>query len=247
MSPGLGFFTEYVAAGTFALTGAERAHFPDWFWKGDLSSLLTIEATGAEYSDVTHVRFMEDAQAGFAGDGDFHKLFSTTEGLPQIYTLAGADQLAVNALPSTEVVPMGFTASTSGTYTLKAIETSEFSQVELWDLFTGEVTDLLTGSYSFSYAVGDDANRFELHFAPVGTPEFNANSVKIWSSDNNIYVNVPKTLEGTISVFNMMGQEVVSTDTQIGVNVIPMNEVNTYYVVKVLSNDNAITGKVYIK
>jgi hypothetical protein len=247
MSPGLGFFTEFLTAGTFSVDNSNRAHGPDWFWKDEISSLLTIEATGEEYSDIARIRFMDDAQPGFAPDGDFHKLFSTTEGLPQIYTTAGADQLAINALPATEVVPMGFTASTSGSYTLKAIETSEFSDVYLLDLVNGEVTDLLTGSYTFDYTVGDDANRFEIHFAPVGTPEFNANSVNIWSSENNIFVSVPKTLQGTISVFNMMGQEVISTDTQVGVNMIPMNTVNTYYVVKVLSNNNAITGKVYIK
>ena len=42
-------------------------------------------------------------------------------------------------------------------------------------------------------------------------------------------------------------QEVISTDTQPGQNVIPMDEINTYYVVKVISNDRAVTGKVYIK
>jgi hypothetical protein len=190
---------------------------------------------------------MDNAQAGFAPDGDFHTLFTTMEGLAQIYTTAGADQLAVNALPATEMVPMGFTAATSGSYTLQAIETSEFTEVNLQDLVTGDVTNLLTSSYTFDYTTGDDANRFVIHFGAVGVGENLMNSVSIWSADNNIFVSVPKELKGTIAVYNMMGQEVVSTDTQPGTNVIPMENTNTYYVVKVLSNENAVTGKVYIK
>jgi hypothetical protein len=248
MAAGQGFFVETSAAGdAFAVDNSNRAHGADWFWKEVITSLLTLEATGNETSDLLYVRFMDNATAGFDKTGDFHKLFATTEGLAQIYTTAGEDKLAVNVLPSTDIVPMGFTANSTGTYTIKAIETSEFSQVYLQDLVTGDVTDLLTGSYTFDYTLGDEANRFQIHFSPVGIGENLMNSVSIWSSDNNIYVSVPKELEGTISVFNMMGQEVTSTDTQPGTNVIPMSQVNTYYVVKVLSNNNVLTGKVYIK
>ena len=63
----------------------------------------------------------------------------------------------------------------------------------------------------------------------------------------NIYVNVPETANGDIIVFNMMGQEMVRTDIAPGLNVIPMENVNTYYVVKVLTSNSAVTGKVYIK
>jgi hypothetical protein len=244
---GNGFFTEFTAAGTFSLAGTERGTPSDWFYKDEVTSLLVIEATGAELSDKTYIRFMDNAQAGFAPDGDFHKLFANTPGMAEIYTTAGADQLAVNALPATDMVPMGFTSVTSGEYTIHAIETSEFAEVYLQDLVTGDVTDLMTSSYTFDYTAGEDANRFIIHFAPVGIGENLMSGVSIWSTDNNIYVSVPKELKGTISVYNMMGQEVVSTDTQPGTNVIPMENTNTYYVVKVLSSKNAVTGKVYIK
>ncbi len=55
------------------------------------------------------------------------------------------------------------------------------------------------------------------------------------------------SVNGDIVVFNMMGQEVIRTDIAPGINVIPMDDVNTYYVVKVLTSDNAVTGKVFIK
>ena len=247
MPVGNGFFTEWTAPGTFALTGAERAHGPDFYYKSEVSELLTLEAIGAGSADILHVRFMEEAEAGFAKDGDFHKLFAATEDLPQIYTTAGEDKLAINALPATSVVPMGFTSVTSGEYTISAIETTNFTEIYLKDLVTGAVTDLMTDSYTFSYTTGDDEARFEIHFGALGIDDNLINQVSIWSNQNNVYVNVPKELKGTISVYTMMGQEVISTDTQPGQNVIPMDEINTYYVVKVISNDRAVTGKVYIK
>ncbi len=141
---------------------------------------------------------------------------------------------------------MSFTSVTSGTYTIEAIETSEFENVVLEDLFTGIQTDLLAGSYTFDHVTGADTDRFILHFTPLGIGDNFADMVNIWSSANNIYVQTPD-VTGDIVVFNMMGQEVVRTDIEPGTKVIPMNDVNTYYVVKVLTSDNAVTGKVFIK
>jgi hypothetical protein len=247
MPVGNAFFVEYSAAGSFDLTGGERAHDPDFYYKDEVTSLLTLEAIGQGDADILHVRFMEQAQAGFAKDGDFHKLISTTVGLPQIYTTAGTDKLAINALPATEMVPMGFTSVTSGQYTISATETSEFTEVYLQDLVTGAVTDLLAGSYTFEYTVGANEDRFIIHFAPVGINDLNASTVKIWSLDNNIIVNVPANVTGEIAVYNMMGQEVTRTDIAGTETQIKVSDVNTNYVVKVVSDNSAVTGKVYVK
>ena len=177
---------------------------------------------------------------------DFPKLISTTEGLAQIYTTAGEDMLAVNALPSTPIVPMGFTSVTTGEYTISAIEVNDFSNVVLEDRFTGNQTDLHTSSYTFNYTVNDDADRFFVHFTPLGTPELSVNSIDIWSNDHKIYVQAPE-INGDIVVFNMMGQEVIRTEIEPGLNIIPVNDRNSYYVVKVVSSDVARTGKVYVK
>jgi hypothetical protein len=145
------------------------------------------------------------------------------------------------------MVPMGFTSVTSGQYTISAIETSEFTEVYLQDLVTGDVTDLLAGSYSFEYTEGENENRFIIHFAPVGINDLNASSVKIWSMDNNIIVNVPSNVTGEIAVYNMMGQEVTRTDIAGIETQISVSDVNTNYIVKVIAESNTVTGKVYVK
>ncbi|MCD4732058.1 MAG: lamin tail domain-containing protein [Bacteroidales bacterium] len=246
IGPTQGFFVLASGPGTFALAGTERVHDnTPTIWKDAITDLVTIEATGAGTSDLTYIRFMEGSQAGM-DVADFPKLFSTTEGLAQIYTTAGAEMLAVNALPSTAVVPMGFTSVTSGEYTISAIEISDFTNVVLGDRFTGEQTDLLTNSYTFNYTVNDDPDRFFVHFTPLGTPELSANSINIWSKDHKIYVQTPE-VNGDIVVFNMMGQEITRAEIEPGLNVIPVTDVNAFYVVKIVGSEVAKTGKVYVK
>jgi len=246
VGPTQGFFVKALTAGTFALAGTERVHDNgQTIYKDDITNLLTLEATRDGISDETYIRFMEEMEPGM-DVGDFPKMFSTSEGLAQIYTTAQGEQLAINALPATPVVPMGFTSVTTGEYTISAIETSEFADVVLEDLVTGEQTDLLINSYTFNYTVNDDADRFLVHFTPLGIGDNLANSIDIWSNDHKIYVQAPE-INGGIVVFNMMGQEVIRTEIEPGLNIIPVNDRNSYYVVKVVSSDVARTGKVYVK
>jgi hypothetical protein len=246
MAPALGFMVETTGADVLGVNNANRAHNADWYWKNEVANLLTLKASGNDRSDVLNVRFANDVTAGFDLNGDAHKLFAETEGLPQIYTLAGEEKLAINALPETTSIPMGFVANGSGSYTIEAIETSEFENVVLEDLVLGVQTDLLNGSYTFEYAEGDDANRFVIHFTPLGVNDNLANAINIWAANKTIYVQAPATT-GDIVVYNLMGQEVVRTTIEAGINEIPMNDVNTYYVVKVLGSEVTETGKVFIK
>jgi hypothetical protein len=244
--PTNGFMVETVAPDAFNVSNAMRSHNADFFYKNEVENLLTIKASGSERSDILHVRFADNVTAGLDLNGDAHKLFATTEGLPQIYTVTGEEMLAINALPQTPSVPMGFTANGSGAYTIEAIETSDFENVVLEDLFTGIKTDLLANTYTFEYNVDDNANRFVIHFTPLGTPELKANSINIWAANQTIYVQAPATT-GDILVYNMMGQVVVKTGIVPGLNEIPMNNANTYYIVKVVGSDVTETGKVFIK
>jgi hypothetical protein len=233
-------------AGVVIANNAMRTHAgAGTYYKSEINDLLTLQATGNGLSDVTYVRFLEEANASFDRSFDAHKLISDVEGVPQIYTTVSSEMLAINAMPATDAVPMTFVSKTSATYTIEAIETSEFATVILEDLATGIKTDLLAGSYSFEYTTGTNYG-FVIHFAPLGTPELNANSINIWANDHKIYVQAPATT-GDIVVYNMMGQEVVRTEIETGLNVIPMINANTYYIVKVIGSDVTETGKVFIK
>jgi hypothetical protein len=244
IAPTQGFFVSAIAAaGPYFFTNNMRAHGGTWL-KSELDNLLVLQASGNDYSDKLYVRFMDEATANFDAQLDAFKLLSSVPEVPQIFTVSDK-YLSMDARPATEAIPMTFKAGLSGTYTIEAIETSEFQNVVLEDLANGVQTDLLTGSYTFEYNASGD-HGFIIHFTPLGTPELEANSISIWAADHNVYVQAPATT-GDILVYNMMGQEVVRTDIKAGLNVIPMNDVNTYYIVKVIGSDVTETGKVFIK
>jgi hypothetical protein len=228
-------------------TNAERYHTLYPYYKTEVNDLVTLRVTGNNYSDETFIRFLDQATPAFDGDFDAYKLFSPATQVPQIYTQGGSDVLAINSLPETASVPVSFTVGLDGSYTIEAIETSDFQHVVLEDLVTFDQTDLLVSGYSFEYTVGENASRFILHFTPLGVNDNLANSINIWSANQTIYVQAPATT-GDIVVYNLMGQEVVRTAIEADVvNEIPMNESNTYYIVKVLGSEVTETGKVFIK
>jgi hypothetical protein len=245
IAPTQGFFVSATAGGTLTLDNTMRVH-GGMFMKSEVDNLLGLQASGNGLDDKMYIRFMEEATADFDGNWDAYKLLSANEEIPQIYTTTAGDNLAIDARPATDMVPMEFVAGTNGTYTIEAIETSNFSEITLEDVANEVFTNLLTDSYTFDYTTGE-AHNFIIHFGPLGVNDNLAGNVNIWSNEHKIYVQTSTTDRGDIVVYNMMGQEVVRTDIAPGLNTIPMTEVNTYYVVKVLTSDNAVTGKVYIK
>jgi hypothetical protein len=243
IAPTQGFFVRATAGTTFDLAGTERAH-GGTFYKESIDNLLKLSVTGNDNYDETFVRFIEGTSNGYDLHLDASKMFAS-EDMPSLYTTSGGQQLAIDVQSATEQVPMSFSSTTPGTYSIAAFETSDFAYVYLQDLQTGEVTDLLAGSHEFTHT--DGVQNFIIHFAPVGINDINANTVKIWALENTIMVNVPANVTGEIAVYNMMGQEVVRTEIESVQTQIPVSDVNTNYIVKVISNSNAVTGKVYVK
>lgn len=232
-------------AGDLTIAKANTVYGTQAFQKSEMNEVVLL-ATGNDKQDKTYIRFSEEATAAYDNSGiDAYKLFGSGTA-PQIYTVTNGEEFSINTLDETPVVPMSFFAAQSAEYTIEAIETGEFANVVLEDRFTGEQTDLLTDSYTFSYTVNDGAERFFVHFTPLGIGEDLAASIDIWSNDHKIYVQAP-AINGDIVVFNMMGQEVIRTEIEPGLNTIPVYDNNSYYIVKVISSDVARTGKVYVK
>ena len=244
--PTQGFFVETTGPDMFSVFEANRSHYPEPILKNGIKELLTLQATGNNRSDKLYIRFANDVTTGFDLNGDAHKLFAETDGLPQIYTIAGDEKLAINALPETATVPMGFTANGSGTYNIEAIESSDFETVILEDLFSGVQTDLMMESYSFHFNSGDDPDRFLIHFEP-GISVQRANDISIWSSGHTVFV---KRIEGSgdIGVFNLLGQPILKIHSEPKkVNQIKLNDLHGCFIVKVSTGSFTNTEKVIIK
>ena len=102
-------------------------------------------------------------------------------------------------------------------------------------------------SHFFDYIVLSYNNGSVYTTIQISTLELETNGIRMWAYKQNINVYVPVSTNGDITVFNMMGQEVIGTGIEPGLNVLPVNKVNTYFVVKVLTSNNTVTEKVYIK
>ncbi|MFZ4546942.1 MAG: fibronectin type III domain-containing protein [Bacteroidales bacterium] len=246
--PMQGFFVKATAPGIFELGNVQRTHSGATnFYKSENPKLVTLEATGSKYYDQTQVYFNE--QAGIEHDGQFdaYKIISTKNSkLPQIYSITPmGEKLAINGLPATSDVPVGFTAVEAGSFNIKAAKTGEFSKVILEDTKTGILTDLLKSSYSFNFIPGETAQRFVLHFGPLSTNDIESSTAVIYSYGKTVYVNFKDQVEGDIFVYNVLGQ-LISTRTSVK----DMTEIGLdhagNYIVKVISKDNTMVRKVFI-
>lgn len=245
--PMQGFFVSAVnPMDIFIVDNTMRTHNgQNIYYKNDFSNMVTLEVEGNGYTDATYLRFDSEATVDFDGQYDAYKLFSWfNEEVPQIYTNTNGTDLSINVLPEVDAVSVNFKAGVSATYTISA-DVKDFEYLVLEDLQTGIETNLLKDSYSFEYNINEPAERFMMHFAPLGVSQFNSVNARIYGYNDNIYVNVPEQFEGEIYIINMMGQEVNHVNAQGGMNILAAE--SGYYLVKVVAENGVMTEKVYVK
>ena len=114
---------------------------------------------------------------------------------------------------ATDVVQLNFKTDIAGNYTI-AIDHSDGvfasgQDVYLVDNTTGIETDLQIETYNFIAAAGVDNSRFLLKYQKtlkVNAPEFNKNSISVYSKNGNLYVNSRKTEINNIQVYDLQGR-----------------------------------------
>ncbi|MCD4697448.1 MAG: immune inhibitor A, partial [Bacteroidales bacterium] len=242
VAPGQGFFIRVSTGfntGTVMMDNNVRTHTSTPYLKNSVTNYVKLVATGNEKTDEMVIRFDENTTALFDSQYDGLKLAAGNINIPQIYSVSDYN-LAYNALPETEWVQLGFTAGVNDEYTISATEINDIPSVWLEDTFTGELTNLQTESYTFTYSVGDDEARFIVHFTPLAVGENAEDIFGIYSYNKDVYVSVPENTKGDIVIYNMMGQEVTSAPINSALNKITLEE-SAYYVVKVLSDESLVT------
>jgi len=209
---------------------------------------MILEAEGNGYTDQAWINFDSQAQAGMDTQFDLAKRISQSNPeLPQIYTITADDiHLALNGLPETETISVGFNSYTSGVYTIRAAESMENTEIILEDLVTGELTSLLESDYSFTWEAGSESSRFVLHFSPLSTPGIEAGVLNVYSSAGTLYVNVPENTEGTIAVYTLTGQQVAMAEFKGALNTFRLKG-ETLYIVKLTTETSTLTKKVFVK
>lgn len=224
-------------------TNAERTHAGVNTYFKQSGDILKLKASGDYYSDESVIRILSDAKASWDGTYDAKKLFSLGETVPALFTKAGELNLSINSLPENNSVPLYFTSLTGGNYSMEAIE-NDFDQVYIEDKLNGNLHDL-SSPYTFYHDPDNDEGRFVIHFNGIST-ESGEKGFVIYSNQNNVYVYSVDGELGEISIYNIVGQYLTSVGLKEGLNILVLNDASGYYIVKVQTDQNVITKKVYI-
>jgi hypothetical protein len=250
-------------SGTLGFTNAMRSHADvstNSFKAPEVTAqqVLRLQVSNGENKDEAIVLFNDAASNGYDAY-DSPKMTNANVAIPEIYTMAGTEQLVINGLNSitaNQELPLGFKTGQSNLFTIKATEISNFEpgmKVILRDNVLATEQELNDGStYSFSSDVATTTTRFTVLFKSAGvTTGLNAAENQVAyiykNANNQISVRLKGDLsnEATVSIFNAVGQklytkQITSSNTTL----------NTFasgiYLVTVNNGGKSVTSKVIL-
>lgn len=136
---------------------------------------LRLSVTNGIVSDETVIGFYPNASDAF-DPYDSHKMSNERIDLPELFSYAGTEEVAINGLPAlveNKEIRLGFRTGLSGTFTIKAnelIHLDEGVNVFLMDKWTNTTQNLnASPSYSFTSDAGTLTDRFSLVVAKTAT------------------------------------------------------------------------------
>jgi hypothetical protein len=245
--------TGFGGSNSLTIPTSARTHdVTAWYKSSDYPHIVLVaNDPSGQTAQQTVIRFDEAATTGFDAAFDSHFLPGYA---PLFYSVAGGENLSTNSLPEaggTVHIPVSFVKNDGTSFTIYAKTISGlFGPVILNDLKTNISQDLtLNPDYSFTSAAGDEPNRFLVTFHSVGINEApTGKTFSIYTSGNNLYVtDITGKNQGIVYIYNLMGQ--LLSQQNIGGNVtkININAPTGYYLVKVVTSEQAYTTKVFIK
>ncbi len=80
---------------------------------------------------------------------------------------------------------------------------------------------------------------------PIAIPELKTELSKIWSENGNISFNAASP--GKLCLYSLFGQQVMSAPVHPGLNIIPVKDKNTYYIIRVVTNSSTLIQKIFIQ
>jgi len=235
---------------------SERKHSTQVFYKaGETLNQLFFTVNGNGYSDKMIVQFNDEATTGFDSGFDAWK-FEGDKAAPQMYSVYANNELTVNILPfegGNMIIPLSFEAGTNGLFTISMNDLENFTvSSEIWieDLKEDKIINLMqVSSYQFNSNINDEHDRFLLHFGnPMAIADESLSGLNIYSYGEIVYIQKPTGFDGQIAIFDMLGQEIISLKANNeGLISIPVKSGTGYYFVKVQSDGQFVTEKVFIK
>ena len=249
-----------AVSGTFAVNNSMRSHadkssngFKSKSSTASTQPLICLEVSNGLTTDQAVVYFNANASNSF-DSYDSPKMSNEIASIPEIYTLAGTEQVVINGVNNLNQLTLGFTTGQVGNFTIKASQFSNFvsgTQIVLRDNLLNFEQDLTLGDYNFySDVTANNESRFTVLFkAPSIATGINQNSNgNVWISlngNNQIVVNGASG-ETTVAVYNELSQRVVSQRLTSTAKALNTHLANGVYMIMVTNAGKTITRKIII-
>ncbi len=208
-------------------------------------------------SDETVIRFNNNATDNFDGQFDAYKWLANDEyNIPQIFTIAGAEKLSINTqseLTTDKIIPIGFKTNEVAYFEFDFSNVESLgnmcSSIYFKDNETGAILNLANNSkYQFISDVTDNTNRFSIQFVAGANAisEEAGNGMYIYGKNNQIIFNSNETLNGIATVYDILGNIIVSQNMSNVNNTVTINAATNYYIVKYTTDKKTITKRIFI-
>ena len=243
-----GFFvqvTEGNNTGTLTMNNDVCVHNDVGFLKNNIpeaQGLIRLQLTQNNMVDDAIIRFNSQATEDFDGEYDALKLSSYVTNRPQIYSITN-DRLAINTLPpAVETIEVEVKGVDDEEMIISMTEINNLGNVYLKDKLTGIDTDLSFEDYTFIYDKYF-TNRFTLHFLITDVDETLLSEIPFiaYSENNSIKIKFEDSDNYSVSIFNLLGQELYQHQ-----NIhsqITISNLNTGYYMIIVSNGTETTIK----
>ncbi len=230
--------------------------------KMESQKVLRLQVSTGSNTDETLIYSNPSASNGF-DTYDTPKMFNDSGAIAEIYTVVGIENVAINGfniLPYDTEIPLGFNSLTAGEFNIKATQIYNFisgTQIILkdyLDINNPVITDLSNGSsYLFSSgATSNNISRFSLIFHAPSIETGISNSISNgtgWVSINkNGQISLNGTLKGetNISVYNEVGQKLLSKNFTDAKQTIDYQLIPGIYIVTVINAGKSKISKVIV-
>jgi hypothetical protein len=172
--PQQAFWIKVLAEGTTNLVfrNAKRSQQTGVALRSSEGESVRLQLSNCTLSDETLIGFYIDADAAF-DRFDSHKFSNDNPLLPELFTFAGVEEVAINGLPVTDSLTelkLGFRTGGKGMHTLSATSVSPDLNVWLEDKLTNSTIPLADGqSYAFQPDAQASNERFSLLVGKTAT------------------------------------------------------------------------------
>jgi hypothetical protein len=258
---GQGFFVEANAAGVLQLDNSARVHSIQNFYKNTAAfPMIVMKTSGNGVITQTAVRFDPSATDAIDRLLDVRKILSGNEDIPNLYSYAASEKMAINTLASVsgnQIIPLGFTAGINGTYTIQATEIESIPaniQILFEDFENNRIQDLRKQpEYTFAHNAGDE-KPFRLHFKQatgIEEPGVSVNPYLFCAvMDEQLRFRMDETIfpansrELQLSVYSITGQQLMKTKLTGAEHSIPFQMSPAVYLVSITTPKGVYTTKV---